>query len=176
MRNVKYCTADFFDFYKECSITERFDSTLEQYLDLFSSLTAGSIYVLDVQQRQLCYVSPSASFLHNHTVEEALSLGYDFFHKIIHPEDLPLWQKIHKAIIHFLKHVVERPDEVSYFTCTLRMLQKYSFRPRPLSQMVFKRITPVWQDLGLRYLFCSVTSSTAKEAGNLEEVVRPKCI
>ena len=86
MRNVKSDIADFFDFFRESSIIERFDSTIEQYLDIFSSLTAESIYVLDVQQGQICYVSPNAFFLCDHTVEEALSLGYDFFTKSFTPK------------------------------------------------------------------------------------------
>jgi len=167
MKKVKSGIADFFDFYRESSITERFDSTLEQYLDILSALTSESIYVLDVQQGQLCYVSPGASFLCDHTVEEALSLGYNLFQKIIHPEDLLQWQRMHKSILFFLKNFEGCHNEIGYFTCTLRMFQKYSFRTRPLSQMVFKRIKPAWKDCNLRYLFCSVASSTAKEAGNL---------
>ena len=48
MKRAKSITVDFFDFYKESSSIEQFDSRLKQHLDVLSSLTAESIYALDV--------------------------------------------------------------------------------------------------------------------------------
>jgi len=137
------------------------------YLDLLSSIVTESFYVIDVTANRFCYVSPNDLFLCGHSVDDALALGDNFYKKIVHPDDLLLWKKMFKAILLYLNDYEGKQDEVNYFSCTFRLQRKYSFFIRPLSQMVFHRIKPVWEDDKLRYLICSIGSSTANESGNL---------
>ena len=167
MKYTKSITTDFFDFTKENSITEKIDPIFERTLNLVSSITNKSIYLLDVQHGKLCYVSPDASFLCDHPAEEALSLGYEFYSIIVHPNDLTRWKNMHKAILKYLDENKEKKDEINYFSCTFRLQRNYSFHPRPIFQMIHHQMKPVWEDDVLRYLICSVGSSTAKESGNL---------
>lgn len=140
---------------------------LIQYFDMLSSITTESLYVLDIPQKQFCYVKPDDLFLCGFSTEEALKEGYDFYSKIVYPEDLSLWTDMRKAVLRRLKNFEKIRDEIDYFSCTFRLLRRYSFISRPLPQMVYHRMKPVWTDNELRYLICSVESSTIKEAGNL---------
>ena len=67
------------------------ESVFIQYCKLFSSIITDSFYVLDIVQKQFCYIKPDNLFLCDHSVEEAMRLGHDFYTQIIHPDDLPLW-------------------------------------------------------------------------------------
>ena len=168
MKPAKSITSDFFDFFTSIQITEKVDPAFARYLDIISSITVESLYVLNVQQGQISYVSPHAdSFLCGYPVEEALCLGYDFYKEIIYPADLTGWKNAHKAILQYIKDYKDIRHEIDYFSCTFRLQRKYSFHSKSLPQMIFQRMKPVWEDDKLRYLICSVGSSTAKEAGNL---------
>lgn len=136
-------------------------------IHLLSSITTESLYVIDIPQRQFCYISPDDLFLCGFSVEEAMEQGYDFYSKIIYPEDLPVWTEILNVVCQYLRNYKEKLDERNYFSCTFRLLRKYSFTPRPLSQMIYHRIQPMWIANKLRYLICWIGSSTIKKAGNL---------
>ena len=144
------------------------DSELIRYLDMFSAIATESFYAVDVQNKQFCYVRPDDLFLCGYTVEDALNLRDDFFSNIVYSKDLPLWKAMNKAVLQYLE-VSEEPWEViDYFSCTFRLQRTYSFSPPNIfPQMVFHRMKPVWEDGELRYLICSIASSTAKETGNL---------
>ena len=168
MKHTKSITADFFEFFEERLIADEIDPACVYYLDILSSIVIESIYILDVQEGKICYVSPDAPFLCNYPAGEALNLGYDFYQKIIHPTDLTRWKNMHKTVLRYLKEYEEKWDEIDYISCTFRLQRKYSFHPQPvLPQMIYHRMKPVKKDDELRYLICSVGSSTAKEAGNL---------
>jgi DNA-binding NarL/FixJ family response regulator len=138
-----------------------------QYLDLISSFSIESYYVIDVRKKQFCHIQPDTLFLCGHSVGEAMGMGTDFYLKIIHPDDLPLWRNMYKAVIRYLEGFEERQNEVNYFSCTFRLQRKYSFLAHFLSQMIYHRMKPIWKDDELRYLICSVESSSTKKAGNL---------
>lgn len=141
------------------------EATFIQYCKMFSSITSDSFYVLDIPQKQFYYIKPDDLFLCGHSVEEAMRLGHDFYTQIIHPDDLPLWTNILKIVSNYLYDQKDKWNEIDYFSCTFRLLRKYSFSSRLLSQMVYQRMKPIWLNNHLRYLLCMVGSSTHKEAG-----------
>ena len=160
---------DFFPKYagKITDTTNDQESAFIQYCKVFSSLTTDSFYVFDVVQKRFCYIKPDNLFLCDHSTEEAMKLGYDFYKQIIHPDDLPLWTNILKIIPQYLNDRKDKWNEIDYFSCTLRLLRKYSFSSRFLSQMVYQRMKPICLNNQLRYFICIVGSSTYKETGNL---------
>jgi DNA-binding CsgD family transcriptional regulator len=138
-----------------------------RYFDIISSIAAESFYVLDIRKKQFCYVKPDGLFLCGYSVEDALKSGYDFYSKIIYPEDLSLCDDMGKVIWRYLKNDEEKRDHINYFSCTFRLQRKFSFMPRALPQMVYHRIKPVWENDELHYLICTVRSSSIKKVGNL---------
>lgn len=143
-------------------------STLISSFDILSSLTSESFYVLDIPQKQFCYVKADDLFLCGFSVDDALRDGYKFYSKIIYPDDLLLWTNMRNVVLLYLKNFEKKRDKIDFFSCTFRLRRSYSFISlRSLSQMVYQRMKPVWVDNKLRYLICSVRSSTIKEPGNL---------
>lgn len=131
--------------------------------DLFTSISTGAFYVLDVHQKQFCHIKSDDLFLCGFSVEEAFKLGYNFYSKIIYAEDLSLWKDIYKSILHYFNNRIEK--------------RNYSFLGlRSLTQMVCRRMKPIWGNNELHYLNCSIESSTVWEAGNLRMHNRDKFI
>lgn len=142
--------------------------TLIQYFEAFSATITQSFYVLDVQQEKFCFIKPDDFFLCGFSVEDAQREGYDFYSKIVFPKDLSLWINMLNAILKYMKGSEEKWNKIDHFSCTFRLQRSYSFLPkRTMPQMVYHRIKPVSHDDKLRYLICSVGSSTKKESGNL---------
>jgi DNA-binding CsgD family transcriptional regulator len=134
---------------------------------MLSSIATESFYVIDLAAGRICYVRSDNPFLCGYSAEDALKSGYDFYKKIIHPDDLLLWEKIRTVIFSYLNDCGKKRDEIDYFSCTFRLQRKYSFAPRPLQQMLYHRMKPVWVDNKLCYLICSAKSSAVRKAGNL---------
>lgn len=138
-----------------------------QYFEQISSITTENFYVLDVMQKKICYIKSDDLFLCGFSTNDVLRLGYDFYAEVIYSDDLPLWINIYELVLGYLKDIEETQDEIDYFSCTFRLKRTYSFSPKPLLQMVYHRMKPVWVDNNLRYLVCCIESSTLVEAGNL---------
>ena len=166
---MKAVGVSFFEFSQaETTIhVEEPDATLIRHLDMFSSIVTASCYIVDLRTRQFCYIQPNDLFLCGYSVEEALAPGYDFYQKIVYTEDLRLWASIHKAILLYIKENKDKWDEIDYFSCAFRLQRTYSFLTRPLPQMVYHLIKPVWEGDELCYLICAVDNSTTEKAGNL---------
>jgi len=165
---MKITKSHFFEYAQADTILPvELDYTLIRNLDMFSSIITGSCYILDIRSRQFCYVQPNDLFLCGYSAEEALEWGYDFYLKTVYSKDLRLWATIHKAILQYMKENIDKWDEIDHFSCTFRLKRKYSFLKNPLPQMVYHLMKPIREDNELRYLICSIGSSTAKEAGNL---------
>jgi DNA-binding NarL/FixJ family response regulator len=154
-------------FHQEENVKFKRNSKLARYFDMLSAIVAESFYVIDVAANQFCYAKPGDVFLFGFSAEKVLSRGYDFYAQIVYPDDLSLWTGMRKAVLQYLKSFKEKRDAIDYFSCTFRLQCKRSFLIRPLPQMVCHRMKPVWEGDELRYLICSVESSTLKEAGNL---------
>lgn len=148
-------------------LNEQQASAFIQYASLFSSVTTDSFYVWNIPRKQFDDIKPDGLFLCGFSVEEVLDLGYDFYPQIVHSEDLVLWTDMHKAVLRCLANYKGKHDEIDYFSCTFRLQRKCSFVSRPLPQMVYQRMKPVWIADRWAYLICTIKSSTSKEAGNL---------
>jgi len=138
-----------------------------ELLKTTSELLNECVYVVDVRQRCFRFVSNHDLFLCGHTQEEVIKLGYNFYRKVVHPEDYHLVGKMQRATLKKLAEIGESWDEVGYFSCSFRLLRKYSFLPRPLPQMVCHQAKPVWVEDELRYFVCSVENSCIKKRENL---------
>ncbi len=141
--------------------------SLKQSFEQFASMIPGSVYVLDVLQKTICYVKADDLFLCSFSTEEVTRLGYDFYARIIYAEDLSLWTEAYKRMLQYVYEHEEEQEMIDFFSCTFRLQRPFSSVPRPLLQMVYHRMKPVWVDHELRYMICSLESSTYKEAGNL---------
>jgi len=148
-------------------VPENEDIAIFRYLDFFSSIVNESFYVIDIPKNKICYISLDNLFLCNHSVEDVNKYGYDYYAKIVFPEDLILWKNILKTVLQYIMDFKGKHDEINYFSCTFRLQRKFTFLNRPLQQMVYHQMIPVWKNRDLHYLICSVRASSQKKAGNL---------
>lgn len=119
----------------------------------------SSLFVLDMVQKRFCYIKPDDLFLCGHSMEEAMTLGYDFFSKIIHPEDLPLWKSFLGNLSRTLQ---ENSDEWSDYFGLFRLLPKYPFITKSLERYSYHRLIPVRKESGHYYLIGIVSDSKCK--------------
>lgn len=141
--------------------------SLKQSFEQFASMIPGNVYVLDIIQEKICYAKADELFLCSFSIEEMMGLGYDFYARIICTEDLSLWKETYKQMLQYLQKYEEEQERIDFFSCTFRLQRILSFVSRPLLQMVYHRMKPVWVDHELRYLICCMEVSTYKGTGNL---------
>ena len=122
----------------------------------------SSLFVLDMVRKRFCYIKPDDLFLCGHSMEEAMTLGYDFFSKIIHPEDLPLWKSFLGNLSRTLQ---ENSDEWSDYFGLFRLLPKYPFITKSLERYSYHRLIPVRKESGHYYLIGIVSDSKCKKIG-----------
>jgi hypothetical protein len=72
-----------------------------------------AVFVIDFQQRCFRYVAEHDLFLCGHTREEVMELGYDFFSKVVHPDDMLLLDNYYDAISDRLRSADDLKD-ISY--------------------------------------------------------------
>jgi DNA-binding CsgD family transcriptional regulator len=137
------------------------------YYDTLSAIAPGGFYVIDTSTDEFPYVSPHNLLLCGYSVDEALAAGVDFHEKVIASADFDEWKKIYEAILIRLDECKEEDTPVDYFSCNFRLRRCYSFRHKPLLQMVTLRMAPFWKDSTTCLLYCTIKSSTGKTTGNL---------
>ena len=62
----------------------------------FSRIANASIYVIDYYTKNFVYISSNPLFLCGYDIEEVKKLGYDFYAKVVSPEDLSMLLEINE--------------------------------------------------------------------------------
>lgn len=147
------------------NIVHKQESAFIQYCKTLSSIIPDNFYVLDIVQKQFCYIKPNDLLLCGHSVEEAMDLGYDFFSRVIHPEDLLLWKSFLDNLPQKLHCLQENTNERGEFFCLLRLLQKYPFLKRPVELYTYHRLSPICEDSTPIYLIGIISYTNCKKIG-----------
>jgi DNA-binding NarL/FixJ family response regulator len=130
--------------------------------ETLSSLCSEAIYIIDFKRQCFCYVSNHDLFLCGHSQEEVMRSGYDFYSKIIHPDDLSLL----KTMYHIINlYILEQKESINYFSFTVR-LKNYLQENQFDYFMVYHKLKPIYNqesNLGI----CTLTLSVMPDSGNL---------
>ena len=150
------------EFYKGVPLIEGDEShdLLLPIIGDIAGINMEFVYVLDFLKKCFRFVTDRNTFLCGYSVEEVLSLGYDFYPKVIHREDLLLFKNIHAAILRRLSEMNNSSD-INYFSFALRIKNGSQFI------MVNHKLKPVFIEGKIRFGICLLTSSTLKKAGQL---------
>jgi DNA-binding CsgD family transcriptional regulator len=133
-----------------------------------SNLLPGGVYVMDFQKRCLPIISHRDIFLCGHSVEHAAQTGYDFFLETVHPDDLPLFIKIHRAILKSEYIIDERQQsQIKYFYFTLRIKDYSPIYYKQKWLILCHKIKPVFINGKIRYGLCFTSISRMLTSGNL---------
>lgn len=126
----------------------------------FTCMCIEAVYVFDFFKRGFNFVANRDLFLCGHNVKEALSLGYDFFSKVIHNKDLTMFAEMHSATLQYLCSI-ERPNEINYFSFATRFKNKAGYI------MVDQKLKPVFVNGQLRFGLCLLSNTVLEEPGHL---------
>jgi len=148
-------------FYKDVpTITGNVGETPCFSVEEFASMSMEAVYVLDFFKRNFHFVANRDFFLCGHSVDEARSLGYEFFPEVIHKDDLPLLAEMHAAILIRLCCMSE-PHKNNYFSFAVRIKNRVGHL------MVYHKLKPIFVDGHLRYGLCLLSSSVLNASGHL---------
>ena len=126
---------------------EKYHSGIEE----FAYMCNEAVYVIDFFKRCFSFVSSHDLFLCGHKVKDVLSLGYDFYPEVIHPDDLPLLKKYHAEILRLC--IMNKLDGIKYFSFAIRIKFKAGYLT------VNHKLKPVFIDGQIRYGTCLLSIS-----------------
>jgi DNA-binding CsgD family transcriptional regulator len=139
----------------------------------FSNIMTEAVYVLDFQNRCFHYVANHNFFLCGHLPKDAMNLGYKFFRKVIHPEDLLLWGKMHNAILKRLNNT-NSINEVDFFSCSFRIKSYLLTGKSSHYLMAYQKVKPKYINEQLRFGICLLSLSVIRTSGNLRLYYKDK--
>jgi DNA-binding CsgD family transcriptional regulator len=154
---------------KIAGMSDEENSLIETYIASakeLSSMVTESVYIVDLAERRFRFVADHALFLCGHTCNEALQLGYDFYSKIVHPDDLPMLIDAYRVI---LQHLYASDTVLSgdYYSFTFRIRSFPQLHHHPEYLMVYHKIKPVIIQGKVQIAFCTLSSSVIKTSGHL---------
>ena len=139
---------------------------VKPYIESFTGLARIanlSLYLVDYHKREFLYVSPNPLFLCGYSREEVKSFGYDFYFKVVPPEDLKMLMEINeKGFGYFYQQPAEKRSNLFF---------SYEFRLKHLNNqtyMVNHKITPfaLAPDGDMWLSLCVVSLSTKEAPGH----------
>jgi DNA-binding CsgD family transcriptional regulator len=133
-----------------------------EILNRISAISDGSIYAIDLWERCFLVVSNHDLFLSGTPPEDVLKMGYDFFRKVIFPDDLQLFIDIHRIILQRLFNPEYEYRDIDYFAFNFRLLNEGK------SLMVYHKMLPMFINDQIRWIICHLSSSVKQNSGNLE--------
>ena len=128
-------------------------------LEHIAAMSTEAIYMIDFQKEGFNFVANHPFFLYGHSVEEVLSLGYDFYPKIIHDKDLSLFMNMLEVIQERISGMND-PD-INYFSFTIRVKHHVKH------MMAYHKLMPVFVDGNLKFGICMLSNSVLKTPGHL---------
>jgi len=155
------------DYYKDIPIDVKpKDDVFLDHIQFTDMMIEASL-IIDFQKRNFYNVGNHDFFLCGYSHEKVTSMGYRFFEKAIHPDDIFLWTEMHNTILLSLHEQKFKQDEVHYFSCTFRIKNSLKFRKSAQYLMAYLKIKPVWVNRQLRFGLCLLSESVIKTSGNL---------
>jgi DNA-binding CsgD family transcriptional regulator len=133
-----------------------------EILNRISAISDGSLYAIDLWKRCFLVVSNHNLFLSGYSPDDALKMGYDFFRKVVCPDDLPLFIDMHRIILQRLFKPEYEYRDIDYFSFNFRLLNE----GKPL--MAYHKMLPMLINNQTRWIVCHLSGSVKQNSGNLE--------
>jgi DNA-binding CsgD family transcriptional regulator len=150
------------------SMDESTDSSYLSGINDLSNLSTGGVFVIDFQKRCLPVISHRDIFLCGHPFEHAAQSGYDFFLETVYEEDLPLFIKIHQAILKSEYIIDEKQQsQIKYFYFTVKNKNFFQLHDKQHYIMICYKMKPIFISKKIRYGICFMTISGMSDSGNL---------
>jgi DNA-binding CsgD family transcriptional regulator len=126
------------------------------FTDIFSEV----VYLVDFVERRFLFVGNNDIFLCVHSVEDAMTLGYGFYPRVVHKDDLSLLKEVETAILNRFYEISDIGN-VNYFSFSVRIGRKTKYL------MVNHKVKPVLINGQIRYGVCLLSNSVLSVSGSL---------
>ena len=136
------------------------DDNIHHDIEIMASMCMEAVYVIDFLKKGFYYVADRDFFLNGYSVEEVKTMGFDFFHRVVHKKDLTLLRDIYEAIINRMKSIAEL-DEINYFSFCVRLRNSDHYL------MVHHKLKPLYNHGKLRLGICLLSISAMETPGHL---------
>jgi len=141
---------------------------IKQYilaLKSVSKLINLGFYIIDYNKQEFLYVSDDPLFLSGYEQDEVLEMGYEFYNKVVPPEDLDMLVEMNeKAFSFFYDLPTDKRDKAS-ISYDFRLKRKESGSEILINQ----KLTPVilTETGNIWFALCLVSLSVAEKPGNV---------
>ena len=103
------------DYYKDIQLCAQSKEDVFLNHIQFTDMMIEASLIIDFQRRNFYNVGNHDFFLCGYPLEEVKEMGYRFFDKVIHPDDILLWAEMHNAILKSLYEQEFTMDECIIF-------------------------------------------------------------
>jgi DNA-binding NarL/FixJ family response regulator len=131
--------------------------------DALVSICRGSVYVINFRKKCFRYISNHELLLCGYSVDKVMQMGYKFYSKIVHPEDMPLVEQIFSAILAAVSNT-DRQNDMHYFSFTYRIRIYPQQGKHPDYLMVHHKLVPVFADGQIQFGVCLVSCAETEKA------------
>ena len=132
-----------------------------------SNMIPEALVILDFQQNTFLHVPCHDLFLCGYSQEEVRELGFKFFKKALHPEDIQLWNRIYNLIFKSQNNGDFTKEKINYFSFTLRFKSSFSKGKKNRYNMVYFKLKLKFIDEEPRFGICFLSCSVMPNSGNL---------
>lgn len=156
----------FIDKNKVSVITESDEAQLYDYKAVAEAIgraTFQTVYIIDYYRQGFDYVSENPLFLCGHTPDEYIQMGYEFYARYVHPEDLAMLVFLNDKAFDFFDELPLDQRKNYHISYDFRLVCKGN------TIMVHHKITPLFLNADGRIwkALCIVSLSSQTEAGNI---------
>ncbi len=144
---------------------------LKKSCDVMSRMCNQSIYILDYSKQELIYVSPHPLFLCGYTAEEVMKMGFDYYEKVITPENWEMMTEVCKSGWQFCYEAA--PED----RCTVLMSYDiYLKHKNGTKTLINHKFAPLCltKEGNPWLVICIVSHSSRKKAGNVVYTVKDR--
>ena len=135
------------------------------FLDKINDFLPQNSYIIDDYRRNFIFISKHSIFLCGYTEEEVMAMGYDFYNKILSPENLKKLAEINEAISEFFYDIpIEKKIDSSIaYDLVLQRKDGSSFCVNhKLKPFLFTENNDVWLSI------CCVRPSNNNKMGDVK--------
>jgi len=135
------------------------------FLDKINDFLPQNSYIIDDYQRNFMFISKRSIFLCGYTEEEAMKMGYDFYNKILTPENLKKLIEINDVVSEFFSNIpIEKKIHFSVtYDLVFQKRDGSSFCVnQKLKPFLFTKENNIWLSI------CCVRPSSNDKVGNVK--------
>jgi DNA-binding CsgD family transcriptional regulator/PAS domain-containing protein len=141
---------------------------MKQYimaLQSVSKLINLGFYIIDYHKQQFTYVSDDPLFLSGYDQDEILKLGYEFFSKVVPPDDLMMLMEMNEKGFEFFYNLPKDRRDKGYICYDFRLKRKDTGNEilinHKLTPLILTETGNIW------FALCLVSLSVAIKPGNI---------